>query len=105
MVAYVLPPCFFSASWRDVHDDAQDGHKDPQAIPETGEEENQALSMASKTALTLPALLGFRGAEASTVSEKGNACFSPWQTKGFKEESVTTMRVDDLGQSTPLESN
>jgi hypothetical protein len=36
MVAYVLPPCFFGASLRDVHYDAQDGHKDPQAIPETG---------------------------------------------------------------------
>jgi hypothetical protein len=61
--------------------------------------------MASKTALTLPALLGFRGSEASMLSEKGNACFSPWKTKGFKEESVTTMRLDDLGYSTLLESN
>jgi hypothetical protein len=61
--------------------------------------------MASKTARTLPALLGFRGAEASTLSEKGNALLSPWKTKGFKEESVTTMRLDDLGPSTPLESN
>jgi hypothetical protein len=61
--------------------------------------------MASKTALTLPALLGFRGSEASTLSEKGNAFLSPLKTKGFKEESVTTMRLEDLGQSTPLESN
>jgi hypothetical protein len=102
MVAYVLPPCFFGASWRDVHDDAQDGHQDPHARPETGEEEHQALSLASKTALTLPARLGCRGSEASMLFEKGNACFSPWKTKGFKEESVTTMRLDDLGQSTPL---
>jgi hypothetical protein len=36
MVAYVLPPCFVGASLRYVHDDAQDGHKEPQAIPETG---------------------------------------------------------------------
>jgi hypothetical protein len=88
-----------------VHDDAQDGHKDPQARPETGEEEHQGLSMASKTAITLPALLGFRGSEASTLSEKGNAFLSPLKTKGFKEASVTTMRLDDLGPSTPLESN
>jgi hypothetical protein len=39
------------------------------------------------------------------LSEKGNAFFSPLKKKGFKEESVTTMRLDDLGQSTPLESN
>jgi hypothetical protein len=61
--------------------------------------------MASKTARTLPALLGFRGAEAATLSEKGNALLSPLKTKGVKEESVTTMRLDDLGQATPLESN
>src|SRR4029450_13068095 len=61
--------------------------------------------MASKTTRTLPALLGFRGAEASTVSEKGHALLSPWKTKGVKEESVTTMRLDDLGPSTSLESN
>lgn len=74
---------FFGASWRYVHDDAQDGHKDPHARPETGEEENQALSMASKTALILPALLGFRGSEASMLSEQGNAFFSPLKTKGL----------------------
>ena len=39
------------------------------------------------------------------LSEKGNAFLSPLKTKGFKEESVTTMRLDDLGPSTPLESN
>ena len=39
------------------------------------------------------------------MSEKGKAFVSPLKTKGFKEESVTTMRLDDLGQSTPLESN
>jgi hypothetical protein len=39
------------------------------------------------------------------LSEKGNAFFSPLKKKGFKEERVTTMRLDDLGQSTPLESD
>jgi hypothetical protein len=39
------------------------------------------------------------------LSEKGNAFFSPWKKKGFKEERVTTMRLDDRGQSTPLESD
>jgi hypothetical protein len=39
------------------------------------------------------------------LSEQGNACFSPLQTKGCKEASVTTMRLDDLGHSTPLESH
>jgi len=39
------------------------------------------------------------------LSEKGNAFLSPLKKKGFKEERVTTMRLDDLGQSTPLESN
>ena len=101
----MLPPCFFGASLRDVYDDAQDGHKDPQARPETGSEEHQALRMASTTARTLPALLGCRGSEASPLSEKGHAFFSPWKKKGVKEASVTTMRWDDLGPSTPLESN
>ncbi|HEY5870790.1 MAG TPA: hypothetical protein VI542_35355 [Candidatus Tectomicrobia bacterium] len=61
--------------------------------------------MASKTAITLPALLGFRGSQASTLSKQGNAFLNPLKKKGFKEASVTTMRLDDLGQSTPLESN
>jgi hypothetical protein len=39
------------------------------------------------------------------LSEKGNTFFSPWKKKGVKEASVTTMRLDDLGPSTPLESN
>jgi len=39
------------------------------------------------------------------LSEKGKAFFSPWKKKGFKEARVTTMKLDDLGRSTPLESN
>jgi len=39
------------------------------------------------------------------LSEQGHACFSPWKTKGCKEASVTTMRLDDLGHSPPLESH
>jgi len=88
-----------------VHDDAHDGPQEPHARPETGEAEHQALSMASTTALTLATRLGFRGSGASMLSEQGHACFSPWKTKGCKEASVTTMRVDDLGHSTPLESH
>jgi hypothetical protein len=37
--------------------------------------------------------------------EKGNAFLRPLKQKGFKEAKVTTMRLDDLGQSTPLESD
>jgi hypothetical protein len=37
--------------------------------------------------------------------EKGNAFLRPLKNKGFKEEKVTTMRLDDLGQSTTLESD
>ena len=95
----------FGASWRDVHDDAQDGHTEPQARPETGSEEHQALRVASKTARTLPTLLRCQGSEASPWSEKGKAFFSPWKKKGVKEARVTTMRLDDLGPSTPLESH
>jgi hypothetical protein len=39
------------------------------------------------------------------LSEKGNAFLRPLKNKGFKEERVTTMRLDDLGKSTTLESN
>ena len=39
------------------------------------------------------------------MSEQGKAFFSPWKKKGCKEASVTTMRWDDLGHSTPLESD
>jgi hypothetical protein len=39
------------------------------------------------------------------LSEKGNAFVRPLINKGFKEERVTTMRLDNLGKSTPLESN
>jgi hypothetical protein len=39
------------------------------------------------------------------LSEKGNAFVRPLVNKGFKEERVTTMRLDNLGKSTPLESN
>ena len=39
------------------------------------------------------------------MSEKGNTFLNPLKKKGFKEESVTTMRLDALGPSTPLESN
>ena len=39
------------------------------------------------------------------MSEKCNAFLRPLKNKGFKEERVTTMRLDDLGKSTTLESN
>jgi hypothetical protein len=39
------------------------------------------------------------------LSEKCNVFLRPLKNKGFKEERVTTMRLDDLGQSTTLESN
>ena len=38
-------------------------------------------------------------------SEKHNSFLRPLEKKGFKEERVTTMRLDDLGKSTTLESN
>ena len=39
------------------------------------------------------------------LSEKDNAFLRPLKNKGLKEEKVTTMRLDDLGKSTTLESN
>jgi hypothetical protein len=39
------------------------------------------------------------------LSEKGNAFLRPLKNKGFEDERVTTMRLDDLGKSTTLESN
>jgi hypothetical protein len=39
------------------------------------------------------------------LSEKGNAFLRPLKNKGFKEQRVTIMRLDDLGTSTTLESN
>ena len=39
------------------------------------------------------------------LSEKGNAFLRPLKNKGFKDERVTTMRLDDLGKATTLESN
>jgi hypothetical protein len=38
-------------------------------------------------------------------SEKCTAFLRPLKNKGFKEERVTTMRLDDLGKFTTLESN
>jgi hypothetical protein len=45
------------------------------------------------------------GSSAPTVSEQGNAFLRPLKNKGFKEERVTAMRLDDLGTSTTLASN
>jgi hypothetical protein len=45
------------------------------------------------------------GSEVLTLSEKGNAFLSPLKNKGFKEESLTRMRVASLNTSTTLESN
>src|SRR5262249_20564131 len=45
------------------------------------------------------------GSSAPTVSEKGNAFLRLLKNKGFKEERMATMRLDDLGTSTTLESN
>ena len=39
------------------------------------------------------------------MSEKGNAFLRPLKKKGLKEERVTTVRLDDLGKTTTLESN
>jgi hypothetical protein len=39
------------------------------------------------------------------LPEKGNALIKPLKKKGFQEDKVTTMRLDDLGTSTTLESN
>ena len=39
------------------------------------------------------------------MSEKCNAFLRPLKNKGFKEERVTTIRLDNLGTSTTLESN
>jgi hypothetical protein len=38
-------------------------------------------------------------------SEKGNAFLRPLKNKGFKEERVARMRLDNLSISTTLESN
>jgi hypothetical protein len=45
------------------------------------------------------------GSSAPMLSEKCNVFLRPLKNKGFKEERVTTMRLDDLGHSTTLESN
>jgi hypothetical protein len=45
------------------------------------------------------------GAEAPPWSEQGNALLKALKKKGFREERVTTMRVDDLGISAILEAN
>ena len=39
------------------------------------------------------------------LSEKGNTFLRPLKNKGFKEERVTIMRLDNLGKSATLESN
>jgi hypothetical protein len=39
------------------------------------------------------------------LPEKGNAFLRPSNNKGFEEEGVTTMRLNDLSKSTTLESN
>jgi hypothetical protein len=45
------------------------------------------------------------GSAAPTVPEKCTAFSSPLKNKGFTDEKVTTMGLDDLDTSTPLESN
>jgi hypothetical protein len=57
------------------------------------------MSIFSKRSYWIP------GSSAPTWSEKGNAFVRPLTKKGFKEERVTTMRLDDLGTSTTLESD
>src|SRR5215471_9776862 len=42
---------------------------------------------------------------APTWSEKRTSVFRPLKKKGFKEERVTTIGLDDIGTSTTLESN
>ena len=39
------------------------------------------------------------------MSEKGNAFLRPLKKKGFKEVTVTSMRLNNLSTSTTLESN
>ena len=53
----------------------------------------------------MDALLGFRGLMLQAWSKKPNSFVRPLQKKGFKEERVTTMGLDDLGKSHDLESN
>jgi hypothetical protein len=45
------------------------------------------------------------GSEAPTLPEKCNAFLRPLKNKDFKEERVTSMRLDNLSTSTTLESN
>ena len=45
------------------------------------------------------------GSSAPTVPEKCTAFARPLKNKGFAEEKVTTMRLDDLDTSTTLGSN
>jgi hypothetical protein len=39
------------------------------------------------------------------LPEKGHAFLRPLKKKGFKEENMTRMRLDNLSTSTTLESN
>src|SRR5437016_2842477 len=45
------------------------------------------------------------GSSAPTLSEKCHAFFRPLPKKGFKEERVTSIRLNNLSTSTTLESN
>ena len=45
------------------------------------------------------------GSSAPTLSEKCRAFFRPLPKKGFKEERVTSIRLNNLSTSTTLESN
>jgi hypothetical protein len=53
----------------------------------------------------MDALIGFRGLMLQAWSKKHNSFVRPLKKKGFKEERVTTMGLDDIGKSTTLESN
>jgi hypothetical protein len=49
--------------------------------------------------------MGFRESYAPPWSEKRTSLLKAIEKKGFKEERVTTMRLDAIGTSTTLESN
>ena len=51
------------------------------------------------------ARIGFRGLMLQALFEKHDSFLRPLKKKGFKEERVTAIGLDDMGKSTTLESN
>src|SRR5215831_9044698 len=69
-----------------------------------GEEVGQLLSQCLR-ATNSDRSYWIPGSSAPALPEKGNALIKPLIKKGFQEDKVTTMRLDDLDTSTTLESN